>query len=67
MYMSYKCEPISVCSSMLLSSLVDADTIADVLAEKRFNASELLDRLLLGYDSRLHPTFGGENADVWIR
>ena len=52
---------------MLSASLVGADATADLLAEKRFNASELLDRLLLGYDRRLHPTFGGENTNYGRR
>ena len=35
-------------------------TSEDMLAERRYNATELLDRLLQGYDRRLHPGFGGE-------
>ena len=37
----------------------------DLRAEKRYNATELLDRLLHGYDRRLHPGFGGEKGDWW--
>ncbi|KAK2179545.1 hypothetical protein NP493_485g02002 [Ridgeia piscesae] len=33
-------------------------------AERRYNATQLLDRLLQGYDRRLHPGFGGEPTKV---